>query len=133
MAKAQSPVRLEAGLMESAAIAGEVYKRSAAEQVEYWASIGRTVAPKITPEELLELKSGLIQLKFERNDNVTVNANALLAEIDQARDSGTLSKSIVSDQIRYQASIARPGYLEQVSPDGSVVVGMFENGEFIPL
>ena len=62
MAKAASPVRLEKELMEAAARSGERLHRSAAEQVEYWADIGRTVDASVSPDSLLEVAAGLARL-----------------------------------------------------------------------
>lgn len=134
MAKAQSPVRLEASLMESAALAGEAFKRSAAEQVEFWASIGRIVSARITPNEIMELQAGLTRIKLEKSDDVIIDPKGLLAEIDQKRQSGALQKSITnndgSGRVCYQASSKKPGYLEQVAPDGTVTIGLFQDGQF---
>ena len=44
MVKATLPIRLQEDLMQSATTAGQRMHRSAAEQVEYWASIERSVA-----------------------------------------------------------------------------------------
>ena len=41
--------------MESAARAGALHHRSAAEQIEYWADLGRRVARVLDPESLLDL------------------------------------------------------------------------------
>lgn len=133
MAKAQSPVRLEASLMESAKFAGDLLKRSAAEQVEFWASIGRLVAPRLSPKELIELQAGLLAIKFEEPKPVTVDSGALFGELDQKRSSGALQHAIASHSVRYQSSVSHPGCLEQVNPDGSVVVGRFTHGQFEPL
>lgn len=130
MAKAHSPIRLESSLMKSAALAGEAFKRSASEQVEFWASIGRLVAPRMTPNEILELQAGLAQLKIEKSRPVSIDPTSLFAEVKQKRQSGTLEKAIGHKKLRYQASITQPGFLEQVATDGSVTVGRFENGEF---
>ena len=132
MAKAQSPVRLESSLRESATLAGQVFKRSAVEQVEFWASIGRLIAPKISPNELLELQAGLAQVKVEKISPVSIDPEGLLTEIDQQRLSGTLQQEISNGQIRYQSSLSNPGLLEQVSPEGEITVGQFINGEFKP-
>lgn len=130
MAKASSPVRLEANLMESAKIAGEVLKRSATEQVEFWAGIGRMIAPRLSPNELIELQAGLLEIRLEKAAPVTVDTAGLFAEVDQKRSSGALQQAIASNSVRYQASSAHPGYLEQVHPDGQVLVGRFEGGQF---
>ncbi len=133
MAKAQSPVRLEASLMESAKLAGEVLKRSAAEQVEFWASIGRIIAPRLSPNELMELQAGLLDIKLEKAKPVSVDSAGLFAELDQRRTSGALQQAITNNSIRYQVAASHPGYLEQVRPDGSTLIGKFINGQFEPI
>ncbi len=130
MPKAQSPIRLEASLMEDASLAGETFKRSAAEQVEFWASIGRLVSARITPNQIMELQAGITQLKLEKNSHVVIDSEGLLSEINQKRQSGFLQKDIASSNVRYQASISKPGYLEQVAADGTVTVGQFKGGQF---
>lgn len=44
---------------------GSRRKRSAAQQVEYWAALGRQVGEWLDPEQLLEVKTGLARLKLE--------------------------------------------------------------------
>ena len=43
MAKSPSPLRLQEELMQSATQAGARHHRSAAEQIDYWAALGRQV------------------------------------------------------------------------------------------
>ncbi|WP_317928588.1 TA system antitoxin ParD family protein [Halioxenophilus sp. WMMB6] len=133
MAKASSPVRLQAELMEAASRSGKLAHRSAAEQVEYWASIGRTVGNLLTPQALLALRSGLAQVKVEPIVGQPVDSEALFASLDQQRASGELSQAISSNQFRYQASHQHPGLLERVAPDGQITIGQFHNGEFQPV
>lgn len=130
MPKSHSPVRLEASLMESASLAGHVFKRSAVEQIEYWASIGRLIAPKMTPDQILELQAGMVKLKIEKATPVHIDSDGLLGEIDRKRSSGALQRSISNHSLRYQACSSNPGYLEQVSADGHVSIGLFRNGKF---
>ncbi|MFC6673262.1 TA system antitoxin ParD family protein [Marinobacterium aestuariivivens] len=132
MAKASSPVRLDSGLMEAAALAGSTLHRSAAEQIEYWADLGRKVARVITPETLLEVQAGLAKLAVEKTQPVTIDPDALFATLDQQRRSGALQEAIASGSLRYQASREHTGLLEQVHPDGRVVVGEFKEGRFEP-
>ena len=54
-------------------------------------------------------------------------------ELDQKRSSGAIEHAIASNSVRYQSSASNPGCLEQVSPDGTVIVGRFTNGQFEPL
>jgi len=54
MAKASSPIRIQSELMSNAAVLGKLHHRSAAEQIEYWASIGQKVESLLDPESLLQ-------------------------------------------------------------------------------
>ncbi len=132
MAKAVSPVRLEEGLMKAAATTGQTMHRSAAEQVEFWASIGRKVADMVDPGKLLAIKAGFATLSVEDTAPVTIDPDSVFDALDRDRDSGALSEAISSNQVRYQASVASPGKLEACHPDGTVIVGQFLGGKFIP-
>ena len=114
--------------MSAATAAGMLLHRSAAEQVEYWADLGRKVASSIDPESLLAVKAGLATLRVEHIDPSPVDPDAVFAALDNARSSGELSEAIASGSVRYQASVAKPGYLEACYPDGRIEVGQFVNG-----
>ena len=118
--------------MSAATAAGMLLHRSAAEQVEYWADLGRKVASSIDPESLLAVKAGLATLRVEHIDPSPVDPDAVFAALDKARDSGALSEANASGSVRYQASVTKPGYLEACYPDGRIEVGQFVNGQFIP-
>ncbi len=133
MAKALSPVRLQADLMEAATTAGELHRRSAAEQVEYWASIGRSVSQLLTPEVLLSVRTGLARLRVEPVGGVALDADAVFDALDADRASGKLADTVTTSALRYQPSSTRPGYLEQHHRDGRVVLGQFRDGSFVAL
>ena len=132
MAKAASPIRLESTLMAAATVTGKVHHRSAAEQIEYWATLGRNVSRVIDPDILLEINAGLIKLSVEKVAAQSVDADAVFAALDNARSSGALTAALASGDVQYQASNHYPGLLEQVHPDGRIVVGQFSNGQFQP-
>lgn len=73
MPKASSPVRLQDDLMRSAGLAGARQHRSTAEQIEYWASLGRQVASFVDPDSLLEVAAGVAILQV-----VPIVANPLI-------------------------------------------------------
>tara|TARA_B100000676_G_C17902339_1_gene745306 strand:+ start:125 stop:526 length:402 start_codon:yes stop_codon:yes gene_type:complete len=131
MAKASSPVRLESNLMKAASVAGIVMHRSAAEQIEYWADLGRKVAKNIDPESLLAVQAGLAELRIEHTESSPLDPDAVFAALDNARSSGTLTQAVSSDSLRYQASVTKPGYLEACYPDGRVETGRFADGRFV--
>ncbi len=147
MAKSASPVRLQEELMRSAALAGSLNQRSAAQQVvfaalhadrraaqqvEYWASLGRDVAGMLDPERLLEVKTGLARLKLEPVRAARVDPEQVVAALEVARGNGSLSTSVSSAAVRYQASSRHPGYLERINSDGSRSTGSFSGGVFHP-
>ena len=133
MPKAASPVRLQEGLMESARVSGAALHRSAAEQIEYWADIGRKVSRIIDPEILLAVEAGLARITVEKVEAVNVNPESVFAALEADRASGELASAIAEQSpIRYQASKTSPGLLERVGSAGDVVLGQFVNGDFIP-
>lgn len=133
MAKASSPVRLQEVLMRSAEISGKLAHRSAAEQIEYWASVGQRISKFLDMETLLSVSSGLARLKVEAIHAQPVNPAAVFNELERARKQGSLSASVSQAGVKYQASLAHPGFLERVETDNSVTVGQFKDGLFIPL
>ncbi len=130
MAKASSPIRLKSGLMEAATVAGSVQHRSASEQIEYWADIGRRVSKVVDTDSLLAVNAGLADIRIEEKSSISIDPDAVFATLERDKDSGALSEAIAADSVRYQASEQHPGMLEQVHPDGRRVVGQFVEGVF---
>ena len=132
MPKSASPVRLQQALMQSAALAGARQHRSAAEQIEYWAALGQQVAGVLDPDKLLDVASGLAALKVEPITAAVV-PEQVFAALEQQRRSGQLSQSVSGASLRYQASKAQPGLLEEIKPNGNRRLGRFCNGLFEPV
>ena len=133
MPKASSPVRLQEELMESARINGSIQHRSAAEQIEYWADIGRRVAKTIDPDALLAVETGLARIIVKEVKSEAVDPESVFTALNADRKSGKLASAIAErSPIRYQASKSNPGLLEQTGPEGHSTVGQFVNGEFVP-
>ncbi|OOZ40287.1 hypothetical protein BOW53_08240 [Solemya pervernicosa gill symbiont] len=133
MAKAASPVRLQNELMQAASVAGTRYHRSAAEQVEYWASLGRQIAAFVDPDTLLKIGSGLARLNVESTVTHPINPDAVFAAVEADRRIGELPKKVTTASIRYQASTTHPGYLEQIDEGGVRTAGTFHGGVFTPI
>jgi hypothetical protein len=124
------PVRLDDRLVQEAAAEGQLNRRSTPKQIEFWAEIGQLVADKIAPEGLLALTQGLLSIKLERPEIVPPDSEAIWQAVAQASESGQLAQKLQQDRVLYQASVAHPGYLEALYPDGSRAVGSFKNGRF---
>jgi len=132
VAKAASPVRLQQGLMEAAIVAGEQLHRSATEQIEYWADLGRRVAGVLDPLKLAEIAAGIATVRVEPTVAPPLDPGAVFAALERRRERGDLVSAVATGYPRYQAAAAYPGYLEQVATDGTRTVGMFHNGVFTP-
>ena len=133
MAKKTPFIRLREDLLKAAETTGALMHRSTSEQIEYWAAIGRSISSKVDPDTLDGVVSGFYSLEVKGVENVTVGFDDILSELDGERGLGVQCHRVSnSDSVRYQASSSQPGFLEQVHPDGHVVVGNFEMGEFKP-
>tara|TARA_R110002073_G_scaffold110035_8_gene246091 strand:- start:3470 stop:3883 length:414 start_codon:yes stop_codon:yes gene_type:complete len=129
MAK-HTAIRLENSLMSAAKNAAVVNKRTAVEQIEYWAELGRNISRFVDPEALIACSSGLAELKVEKVDASPVNPTDIFANLEAKRDSGELAQSITSTKVRFKASEEYPGMLERIEAKGKVNVGSFKNGIF---
>jgi len=123
-------VRLDDTLVRHAAAEGAVHRRSTPKQIEYWAEIGRAVAGEVSAEDLIAIVQGIRQVSVEPVVAEPLTSEDLWAEVDQARESGELSRSIARGRVVYQASDDKPGYLQAIHPDGTREVGQFRNGRF---
>lgn len=123
-------VRLEDTLVRHAAAEGQVHRRSTPKQIEFWAEIGRAVAGEVSAEDLIAIIQGIRRIKIDPVIAEPVTSDELWAEVDQARASGELSRSIARGRTVYQASDKKPGCLEAIHPDGSREIGQFRNGKF---
>ena len=118
--------------MQSATQAGARHHRSAAEQIEYWAALGRQVCRFVDPDSLLDVQAGLARLQVEPVVAQPVAPEAVFSAVERARQSGELPHLVTKAAIRYQASASQPGALECIAADGSRTTGSFCNGIFIP-
>jgi hypothetical protein len=125
MAKALSPIRLQQDLMAAASLAGEIHHRSTAEQVEYWASLGRKVANILDPEAVLAIGAGTVTLKLEPVSVGRVDPGEAFSCLERDCESGALAASVAPLGIRYQSSQTCPGFLERIDAEGKVEVGQY--------
>jgi len=131
MAKAASPIRLQAELMQVAESTAKRFHRSTAEQIEYWADLGRKVSSSLDPDVLLSIKSGLTVIKTEPVFSDPIDPDRVFQSLEKDRDAGVLSGVVTNSAIRYQASAESPGYLEKIDSCNNVTTGKFENGQFV--
>ncbi|MDP2380025.1 MAG: hypothetical protein Q8M35_05985, partial [Pseudohongiella sp.] len=103
MAKASSPIRIQSDLMSNATVLGKLNHRSAAEQIEYWASIGQKVENLLDPESLLQIKAGLLRVKLEQVNAPALNADMVFGNLEMKRSTGELTSEVSQSKVRYQA------------------------------
>ncbi|MDX2426344.1 MAG: hypothetical protein QNK15_08840 [Cycloclasticus sp.] len=132
MAKASSPIRLQDDLMQSAKLTAKRFHRSAAEQIEYWAELGRSVSSTLDPDVLLSVVSGLTKIKTEPVHSPRIDPSNVFNALERERKGGQLSNVVTQSDLRYQASSTHPGFLERIERNGTITIGLFENGQFIP-
>jgi hypothetical protein len=100
--------------------------------LEYRASLGRSVAGLLDPEQLHSVTAGGASLRIEPVRVAAVDPGSVFDTMEQARRNGSLAVSVSTAQDRYQASVSHPGLLERISSDGSRSVGTFVDGVFRP-
>lgn len=127
---ASNPIRIDRSLFEQAAAEADRQKRSTPKQVEYWAELGQACDGVLSHADAVRLREGLLTL--EPCESAPVDADAVFATLDAARISGSLRNKVTMAKTIYQVSEDHPGYLEQIEPDGNVIVGQFERGKFKP-
>ncbi len=130
MAKSASPIRLQDELMQAASLTAKQYHRSTAEQIEYWADMGRQISQVINPDVLLSLTSGLVRLKVEEVEDRIIDPDDVFNALETERENGSLKDYVSTSAVSYQVCETHPGYLEQIDSSGKVTVGTFKNGEF---
>lgn len=132
MPKAASPIRLEHELMQAAARVGRQQHRSAAEQVEYWAALGRRLVGLLDPESLTAVAAGLAQVRIEPVAGAPIDPERVYAALRSTTRTAQLAADLAAQHpVRYRASAAHPGYLEAVDAEGRVTVGQFKDGQFV--
>lgn len=119
--------------MQTAASTAKQFHRSTAEQIEYWADIGRQTSNLLDPDILVSLMSGLVQLKVEPIIEKPINTNDVFKSLENDRSMGNLVNNITSSPLQYQVSETHPKYLEQIDINGTITIGRFDNGIFQPL
>lgn len=96
-------MRLQDDLMRSAALAGSRHQRSAAQQIEGWASLGREVAAILDPDRLLAVPMGLAQLRVEPVSAAPVDPEQVFSALENDRRSGGLVDAVSASEVRCPA------------------------------
>lgn len=117
--------------MRAATSTAKQFHRSAAEQIEYWADLGRQLADVIDPNSLAAIAAGVARVQIDPIVSNPVNPDDVFKQIETERDNGTLPDTVTTSTLSYQASTQYPGYLEQIGPTGQITIGHFRHGQFV--
>ena len=116
------PVKLSDGLVLDARLTGEVFQRSIAGQIEFWARLGRSVEESLNGRQVLALAR-------EKN---AAPISELVAKIGTPE-----GQRRIDDHLRtlpfphYEAHPAQAGLLIRTEANGVRTVGRFVNRRFV--
>lgn len=127
---ASRPIRLDADLIAAAEVQGKADHRSAPSQIEFWASIGRRLAPILSPKDLLAIGQGLARISIETGPSVRVDPDAVFAAVAKHRNTPFVSTAANPASFQYESS-QTPGYIDKVGADGTRTTGKMVNGQFV--
>jgi hypothetical protein len=124
-------IRLDSALIDAARSEGAIQKRSISKQIEHWAEVGKSIASKINPTDLMALSQGLVDVKMEPITSVPIDPNDVFNALENDRKNKTLSQKVTSARYYYESSETQPGLLDRVdTKTGKRRTGEFKNGKF---
>lgn len=124
-------IRLDGELIDAAELQGKAMHRSAPNQIEYWASLGRRLAPSLSHRDLLAISQGLARVRVEVESSPRVDPDQVLAAVATQSQMPFVSPSENPAPFQYESSDT-PGYIDQVDAQGNRVTGKMVNGRFVP-
>jgi hypothetical protein len=125
-----SPMRLDHNLIHEAESVAERNKRSVPKQIEYWAELGRAVERVLSPNDVIAISQGLVEVQLVAPKTMRVDADDVFAALEQDRRQGALAARVTRAAISYEASVSRAGLLDRIYADGRRDTGRFVDGEF---
>lgn len=128
---ASRSIRLAAELIEAAEIQGKALHRSAPSQIEFWASIGRRLAPILSHKDLLAIGQGLAHISVETETSPRLNPDVIFASVAQNRNTSFISAAANPASFQYETS-QTPECIDRIGADGIRVTGKMVNGQFVP-
>ncbi len=118
------PVTISDDLIREASLMAEVSKRSLSAQIEFWASLGRSLEPLLRGEQVIALRrsSSARPLSEAVRD---VDTDAGRKRVKGYLDAGPFP--------HFEAVPDSPGLLRKIEADGTVTLGKFVNRVFEPV
>jgi hypothetical protein len=116
------PVKLSDALVLDARLSGEIFQRSIAGQVEYWARLGRTLEDSLNGRQVRAL----------RETKTAVPLSELVATIGTAEGQRRLAEHLRSLPFpHFEAHPTEQGLLIRTEQDGTRTAGRFVNRQFV--
>jgi hypothetical protein len=124
-------LRIDENLVLQAQRQAKVEHRSINGQVEYWATLGKAIASKISTAEAFAVTQGLKEIRLQPAGNISVDPEVVRNELEMDRAKGFSGKPVTSAPFYFEASVSRPGFLDKVDTvTGERQTGRFQNGTF---
>ena len=115
------PVKLSDALVLDARLAGGVFERSIAGQVEFWAKLGRAIEPLLQGTQALALCRNAAARPL----------SACLDSVDSPAGRQRVAKFLQTQpHPHYEPAPDAPGLLVRIEADGKRTVGRFINRQF---
>ncbi len=125
-------MRIDPTLARQAKLEGEASKRSAPKQIELWAEAGRALLRHVDEKTAQAIIYGLAPLDVVLPASQPVDSATILANLEDARQSGELKASVTGAKFIYDSAPGYPGLLRRTDSDGNSLIGDFINGAFVP-
>ena len=124
-------IRIDENLVIQAQRQAKVQHRSLNGQVEYWATLGKAIASKISTADAFAVTQGLKEVRLEPAKNISIEPETVLNELEKDRAKGFSGKPVTSASFYFEVSVSQPGFLDKVDTvTGERQTGRFQNGTF---
>lgn len=127
-------LRIDENLVLQAQRQAKVQHRSLNGQLEYWATLGKAIASKISTADAFAVTQGIKEIRLVPVRDVAIDPQAVQKELERDRANGFSGKMITSAPFYFEASADHPGFLDKVHAlSGERQTGRFHNGTFEPI
>lgn len=116
------PVKLSDALVLDARLTGEVTERSIAGQIEFWASLGRSLERLLRLDQVLALK---------RQGQVEP-LSGLLASVNSTEGQSRLQQVLNAKPYPHYEAAPTPGHVIRIEADGTRAEGRFVQRTWVP-
>ncbi len=128
---ASRPIRLDSELIAAAEVQSKVSHRSTPGQIEFWASIGRRLAPILSPKDLLAIGQGLARISIVTEPSPRVDPNLVFAAVARHQSTPFVSTAANPAPFQYESS-RTPGCIDRIDAEGNRITGKMIDGQFVP-